>query len=100
MRDGDRRLAARRQPRTESRGRPALPATCRETREGAQGGRQPRRSTCALPARQTATRLDTAAPDDDHADAEAIGPALRSERDVPADLHGRTAVPRRSNANM
>ena len=90
MRSRDRRLAARRQPRAEPAGRPALPAARRRAREVAPRRRQPRRSARALPARQPAAargRCRTS-PGDPH--AEAAGAALRGERDVPADPHRRT----------
>ena len=45
-----------------SPGRPALSAVGGRDHEGADGGRQPRRSARALPARQSAAGLDTAAP--------------------------------------
>ena len=44
--------------------------------------------------------MDIAASHEDHADAEAVGAALRSERDVSADLHGRTAFSRRPHADV
>ena len=75
-----------------SRGRPSSP--------GAGGRRQPRRSARALPARQSAAALDTAAPHQGDAHAEAAGAALRSERHVPADLHRRTTAARRSHARL
>ena len=56
------------------------------------GRRQPRRSARALPARQPAAGVDAAASHQSGAHAEAAGAALRSERDVPADLHRRPAA--------
>ena len=70
------------------------------TGEGAPGRRQPRRSARALPARQSAAVVDAAAPHQGHPHAEAAGAALRSERDVPADPHRRTAAARRPDARL
>ena len=64
------------------------------------GRRQPRRSARALPARQSAAALDAAAPHQGGAHAEAAGAALRSERDVPADLHRRPAAARGHDARL
>ena len=94
----DRRVAARRQPRAEPAGRPALPAARRRAREEAARRRQPRRSARALPARQPAAVVDAAPPHAGHPHAEAAGAALRGERDVPADPHRRSGAAPGSDA--
>ena len=95
VRQRDRRIAARRQPWPGSAGRPAVSAVGGRAREETHGGRQPRRSARALPARQPAAALDAAAPHQGDPHAETAGTALRSERDVPADPHRRPAAARR-----
>ncbi len=87
---------AQSQPWPRPSRRPALSAVGGHARQRAGGRRQPRRSARALPARQSAASLDAAAPHQGGAHAEAAGAALRSERDVPADLHRRTAAARGS----
>ena len=71
----------------------AVSAVGGQALRGAPCGVEHRRSARAVSARQPAAVVDAAAPDQGRAHAEAAGAALRSQRDVPADLHRRPAVP-------
>ena len=54
-------------------GRPALSTACGGARQAANGGRQPRRSACALPARQSAASRGRATSQQSGAHTEAAG---------------------------